>query len=641
MAGRDAYLELGFHEPVRKPGDSPQAQAAMSPKRTFTSAQAIGQDPSAAIVDHGPVDPPGNEYLVGLIFVAVVLLLGLIGGFFVRGMFETSPTPVQAIDVLSVQSVSDFDALPSNASTDVVYFGSRAADQMLAVQPTLDGYDMLLFAKTHADGDRASASTRLLKYGASNQLDKGHSIQELNVFKGEGIDLIRLSNSALIASIVTEDKVSVMRFNEAGRTLWSKDFATSAAGADDIAIAPAADRVLIMAPHEDVGYFRIASLDADGRMRWETMLARPNPMHKSHIAVDELGQSFAVIGSDPNGPDGNQHSIAMIDSDGRILRQAALPMAASETLLDLSPRPGGGLVAFIAGDVSRLVELDANGTLIGGVDLPLMQFPRDARVLPTETNDVLIASTFALAGNRIDLVLEKRGFDGFVLGQRTLSLPEGSSLDDIVRVSDTEYMVTGSVRRDRYLPTDIFLRRISFNSNFPSVETRASADLAAQWTAQPVEVVAEETFEGEEVVVADTPNDSIPIVASISVSDVAEEDLEPAIEVTESEPEPETVASVEIEAVTQQAGTQETVTQEAAIQDEEIVLVEDQVQDSTTIQCRFTCLDAATNSTFPMSGHFSPEFSLSSVQRTQTHIQICQTAGLIPALVEQPECGVN
>lgn len=632
MAGRDAYLELGFHEPPRRQDNASSAQAPTIARKSFTSAQSIGQEPPATIIDHGPPDRPGNEYMVGLIFVAIVLLLGLIGGFFVRGMFDTKPSIDQSFDVLSVQSVSDIDRLPSNASADIVFFGSRAADQMLAAQPVSDGNDMLLFAKSHTDGDSADASTRLLRYGASNQLDKGHSIEELNVFRGEGVDLIRLSNSALIATFVTEDGLSITRLNEAGRKLWSEDFATSLSGTDEITMAEAFDQVVIMAPHEESAHFRIVSIDANGQVRWETKLARPNPIQKALLTVDELGQSFAVVGTASNAPGDNDHSLAMIDSDGRVLRQILLPMAASETLLDVSPRSGGGAVAFITGEASRLVELDATGRSIGETALPFMQYLNDARLLPTDDNDVLIASTFALMGNRIDLVLENRGLDGFVLGQRTLSLPDGSSLDDIVRVGETEYIVTGSVRRDRYLPTDIFLQRISFNANFQPSDARAFADLTPEPLAQPLEATIEEPVESSvETIVDDSPEPTqpieeevAPVVASVAETEALTDAPEESIEILTPAPEAD-----------------EATAQEAVIQDESDLISADTIEDGVATQCRFTCMDPATGGTFPMSGHFSSEYSSSGIRRTESHVRICRSAGLIPALDEQPECGVN
>ncbi|MEM9376465.1 MAG: hypothetical protein AAGA72_09605 [Pseudomonadota bacterium] len=681
MSGRDAYLEMGFSDPSRSESEQVNVEADPRAKR------AAEADRYALAVNKAAPEPSSSagfrDYFVGLLILAAALAVGLAWGYYARGMgLNVNPIDT-SVKILGTQPVPAIEALGTGNNTDVVFIGSPASDQILGIEALPSG-DALLMIKSHLGPSEDGTRSHLVSYSAPLEVGEGHALTSTNLFDGQGLHLVRLGDDSVIVMSVLEEQLTVSRVNESGGFAWSKSFATGAIDRNEVALAPYEDGFVFVAPNESRELSRVVSIKADGAVSWEKLFDRPRSWQRSHVSVDAAGNTFAILGGQERSLGVGDLNIVIMDDNGRVMRQRILSLSGEDVVSGIAPRSDGGVVFLISGGTPRLVQLGASGQRVATTELPYMNFLNDAHLLVSSGGDIVVASTYSLIGNRVDMVIEQRSQDGLLQDQRTISLPEGATLDELVEIDQGEYLTSGSLRRDRYMPTDLFVQRIAFAPNSIAV---ATADLDASFveseallTGSEAELdpisaaaaIAPETPSGETdaALATDAPvvpaePDATPVLATITLAaDAANEEGEDTIDgaldaepSAETEPDPISVTAqpdaVDTEIDATEAPEAEPVTSLAATTGDQGDADGTAFVDTTDLNaaatsrmadapiattCRFECLDPVSGSSFPMSGTLATSL-LNSVEDIRgAHARVCQAATLMPVFDTGPEC---
>ena len=667
MSGRDAYLELGYHQKSVKTPTNPKSEptnAIEAPGEPLAENKfmALDSTPYTAVrpLSETPVEPPKTgDYVAGLLLIMFVLIAGLASGYFGRGWIN--PTTPSASDMTVLSSTNQ-----SAEGSSALIFGSTDSDQVLAMEPLENG-DAVMLVKSHFGPNASDTETRLMRMNAAASSNASSQLTELSPLEGTGLHLTRLGDGTLIALSAQDSEVIVSRVSTTGEKVWSLEFASNPLDRAEVAIVPDMNGFVFMAPSSDRAFSQIVSISAAGDIAWQKQFDRARGWQPAFITLDGSGQTYAVLGAASSDQAFGDQSIAIINSNGEMLRQKLLPLDADEVIAGATVRGDGGVTYLISGPSPRLLYLDATGQSVGTIDLPHMQYFSDAKLQTIANGDTLIASTYALMGDRVDLMLEQKTADGVLLGQSSHTLPAGAKLDDLIQIDDETYLAIGSARSERYRPTDLFLQRVTFTPADLQMASVASVDLnrAAPVAAQE-ESPAAITLESAEITTASAEaSDALPIIASLTLaatdelpeattSETLAETSEPiATETTTSE---DSVEAIEVESALELTETEATDATEPTDSPETVLDVERGVEfvvdenaaalsrffdESIVTQCRFTCLDPSTASTFPMTGHFLPALLADAADASTLHARVCESADLAPDFQTRPVCGIN
>ncbi len=681
MSSRDTYSEPSYGYPPKRPqfektvADAPQPQVA----KTVEPIPVVeAQDMSTGFED----------YFAGLALIMCVLAIGLMAGYFGRGFFSSPSQPKTVISVLGTKPVPAVDTISASVDQDVVFLGSVASEQMVSLE-ILNDERALMLIKTYTGADQNSIQTRFLEYSASQKGEQGHALTKSKTIKGTGLDMVRIGDNALISAVVRNKTLVLSRIDDKGKNVWSKSYDTGAVDRTEISLARKADGIVVIAPADNRNLSRVLSITSDGTVQWDKLFDRARTWRSSLVSADELGNTFVVLGDHIDAQKPGDQNIVLIDDQGRVVRQLLLNLAGEETISGLVPRETGGVTFLIAGDAPRLEHITASGQRLASTSLPHLQFLNDAHLLPAQNGDLIVATTYSLIGNQVDLSLERRNPDGALLGQRTISLPVAATLDDIVEVKAGEFLIGGSIRRNRYMPTDLFVQRVGFTPSsglaLAELPTPQQADLASSSAAESPAAAIEsvelaETPISDESIPASVPEtQSTPMIASLAITQMpvsAEIVSENAIDtqiadtVVESQPlvEPaEETLDAQTEAMLSETAIVAEAGRDSSLEETEASSIEGAVETSATesedaafdifttldpngvaasrfldapvfARCRFTCLDETSGSTFPMTGDFLPAVLASAADVAAAHARMCQSAKLVPSWETKPQC---
>lgn len=657
MAGRDAYLEMGFHEPVEPTKVHPNENTPSVERRTFDSGQPLQPATNVTTATAFPATQQKGDYAAGLIVVLLVLMIGFASGFFGRGMFAPIATDTAKLSPMGIQSAIDAEPLPSGWTPDLALFGSDHSDQLLTFAP-MGGQEAMMLVKVHVNAAASDAETQLVKLTSSVN---GPTFSPQKSVDGSVVSLSSLSDGSLISGRLTNDTLIVERLGSDGTAVWSQNFATSATDPSEISLASSASGIVMLAPSENDSFARIASIKADGFVAWQSSLERPADMTQSLLSVDLDGHIFAVLGSEVAGatPD----STVFLDADGRVLKENIIALTGDDQIAGAVPHAYGGITVFVTGSTPRLELVSPLGERYMTVSLPYMSFSDNAHLLTLESGDLVSTSTVTTTSEGIEVLFEQRSPDGVPLGERVIALPAGSTLDRVIAMEGDEFLLSGSLRSDHYSPTDLFVQRIAFS---PSTHPVTLSDPLAQNTAtplaaytQPVETASTASLDTIDEAAVET---ELPIIASLSIATEAETDAvietvaeessidvaaaeselleaapaDAAPEVADSEPQLEAADTLPIEDASQGAN-------EASVIDIDLdaAAMSRFLGQAIVTQCRFTCLEPATGNTFPATGHFTQSQLIRPGDVATVHTRVCQAADLIPQLETAPSCGLN
>lgn len=647
MSSRDAYRELGFHSLETPPHaaatsinetERPIAPIARGYQTRLSGAAALSTERTRfRLVDH----------ITGLLLILAIFLIGLFSGFFGRGGLEVLSAQADMSPIFATESSLTSEMLPSEANADIALFGSAHADQILAIEPLASGGAMVM-TKSHLIDAESDSATRLIQYEVS---EGGQAFSVARTLDGAGLDLVSLDDGVLVALTIHEGELIVSGRNQDGRRLWSHAFASSALGRQEISIAKHARGFNLLAPSDTTNRVRIASIGSDGAVAWEKTLDQATAVDRTFVTVGESGLTFAIIGTSAQADGPDSESVVILDEMGRLVNQSELNLMAGDRVSGLVAHRFGGAALLISGPDPRLEHIDASGDLIERIDLPYLQSGDFTHVLPLENGDLIIASAFDHLGPRVDALIEQRNMQGDLVAQRTISLPESATFDALTQVSKNEFFIGGSMRTDRYEPTNLFMRRIAFHQdlhpamtlvdlsgmNGPAASGRTDLNGEAAWIEETPVIASLTVSTAPTPAPADlTARTSAEILADNELQAAALETVDTSVIAELDSIDPElTVAELP------EARAPDELALDDSSPDLDAAATSRILEPQPMRQCRFTCLDPNSGTSFPMTGYVSPMSLLNPAEAQAVHARICSSAGLLPNQNTQASCGFN
>lgn len=651
MAGRDAYLEMGFHEPVEQPKVQANENVASLERRTFETGQPLNAPTKPASHLAFSEEEQNREYAAGLIVVLLVLMIGFASGFFGRGFFAPITPTSTDLAPLGSKALVGTETLPSGLNADLAVFGSNRADQLLALAPMTEN-DAMMLIKLHAGFGSDVSETRLVKLTST---PNGATFSPIKAEHASGLGLLALADGVLISAHLDNGNLTLERLDAQGKEIWSQNFATLASDPSEVSLARSGTGLVFLAPSENERFARIASITEDGFVSWQSTLERPADISQTSISADRDGHILAVLGT------GASAVTTFLGSDGRVLKNDVITLSGDDHISAAIPHAYGGISVLVTGSLPRLEQISPTGERYSTVPLPYMSYSENAHLLALNNGDMVATSTFGMRSNAVEILLEQRSPDGVLLGERLIDLPAGATLDQIIPVGDSEYLLSGSLRTDHYAPTDIFAQRISFSpAMHPIILAESTAQgpgFGALEPARPVETQTSITFTPIEEA---SIEEDLPIIASLSISAEPLEEADAAISVVdqtalETATEPVEEASSEtieqVRAENTEAAPNAPVLSEAETEPVEGASIIDIDLDAAAVsrflgqaivtQCRFTCVEPSTGGTFPATGHFLQSQLIRAGDVAAVHTQVCQAADLTPQLETAPNCGIT
>ena len=647
MSSRDAYSELGFHEL-----ESPPHPAATSINETTRFDTPISREYQTRLSDAAALSLERPrfrlvDHITGLLMILAIFLIGLFAGFFGRGGLEFLSAQSNANPVFTTESSLTSETLPSGENADIALFGSSHADQILAIEPLASGGAMIMSMSYLVDG-KADSATRLSRYEVS---EGGQAVSMVKKLDGVGLDLIRLGEGELVALTSHEGELIVSGRNQDGRRLWSHAFASSALERQEISIAKHARGFNLLAPSDTTNRVRIASIGSDGVVAWEKTLDQTTAVDRTFVTVDQSGLTYAVIGASAQTDGAHSESIIILDEMGRLIDQSGLSLTSDDRVSGLVAHPFGGAALLISGSSPRLEQIDASGRLVAKIDLPYLQSGDFTHVLSLENGDLIIASVFDHLGPRVDALIEQRNMQGALVAQRTISLPESATFDTLTQISKNEFFIGGSMRANRYQPTDLFMRRVAFHWDLhPAITMVDLPGLNRVPVSSQIDLNSDARSLEETPIIA-----SLTVSAASSPASADQETMTAGVTdaVDELQTAPLDTIDAPLIAEANDMDLDLDVAQAAeARAPDDLAFIDDSpdldaaatsriLEPQPMTQCGFTCLDPNSGTSFPMTGYVSPISLVNPIEAQAVHARICSSAGLLPKQNTQASCGLN
>ena len=669
MAGRDAYLALGFDQAgdMPKPPENGDTNGIINETSYSGERRHYAPHVNRTVASEETVQK--TDFFAGLVLIICILLIGVFAGFFGRGAIIPASGVNAKPVLLGAEPALEQISLESGARGDLVRFGTDQSDRLVALAHGQNG-NALILVETLAGDDVARRWLTAANGTGAAQIAPAKKLGR------DGVEVVSLGEEGFVTTALADDTLTISRV-QAGKTVWSKNYPTLAGEGSEISLAKSAEGVLVLAPSEDSGFIRMASINADGFVAWESTFERPLGLIGTNVTVDVDSQIYVALTVSDASEAGSAQSLVQFDERGRLVNENVLPLYADDVILNAVPSAYGGVFVLVTGSMPRLEQIGSTGEAVATISLPHMQFQDDAQLLALASGELVISSTLPILDDRVQVLLEQRSQDGVLIGQRAITIPADATVDSIVPVSRGEFLISGSIRQDRYAPTDLYLQRIGFSpETHPVTWTEPEATIVSAAVA-PVETIETSAMltSSREAATQLATSDTLdtPIIASLSIADSRETAVETvsdmstseAIDIAETEEletaslvsELETPVSVDAPQSPTPADPAVAEDQTAAIAQSESLepiggLETDAIdlnaaalsrflgQEFTTL-CRFTCIEAASGNRYPMTGTYLTSQLTSAAQRRAVHARICQSAALAPTLETQPVCGLN
>lgn len=647
MSVRDASDKLSLDEQTRA-----EAFVTVAPEFNPTYAD------KNIIIAPGGDDTPTTfkDHLAGFALIAGVLFIGAIAGYFSRSFIFADPPRSTSVSVLNA-SIGDFDSSPATVKDGNLFaLGSDASEQLLAIDDA-SGNKSLAMVNTHLGGHSAPIQTRLVSITPSKDDKAKLNVANSRLLGGKGLEMRTLADGTVVTATITGNELTLAKRDLTGRPAWSQAFPSVATSSEHVSMLATREGVVVTAPLNSFAQTQVISLSASGEILWNKVLDRPRSVTKTMIAVDRYDNIFAVFDTLTDTAQNEDRKLVLIAPDGNMIWQLLLNLAPDEDVIGITAAHEGGANVLISGARPRLESYDPDGKRLWRTDMPHLQFFNELHLLSAANGDTIVATTYSLIGKRVDVSLERRDDLGLVSDQRSITLPDAATMDVIHETAPGRFLIGGSIRRGRYLPTDLFLKEVAF--------------APLEW---PIQDIYRSTTNVELISESDAPTLisstqkaptakvqlAVERTAPVSTRATTRRNIDPAptpqpvIEDTPSQPatpppgdadDESTVADespVEPElAFVRDVAEEEEIDLDAAAVSRFITDAEEEEPAEPEIasaQCRFVCQDGESGSQFPMSGDVLQSVLLKPADLAATHGFVCEAANLEPALDVKPNC---
>ncbi|MCF6328873.1 MAG: hypothetical protein L3J02_03625, partial [Henriciella sp.] len=425
-------------------------------------------------------------------------------------------------------------------------------------------------------------------------------------------------------------------FGSRGENEWSREMAIATDHQAGVKTVSVLKGTAIAGPSERADRISLTYLGADGELLWQRTFSAYAEHPDIWLEPNKDGSVFiATRAATDRGL--QTYSIMKIDANGQDLWRTPMIVDKDTLLAGLAAYGDGGVYALSSGKVPVLTKFDTYGATAWSVDVPQAKFSSSTSLIAAPNGNAVVAVSYAIASQNLDVWLEERDMHGRVVGEAYVTLPENSSLDALTAATDGRYLLAGSVLPDRFDDADIFVKDVKLRTV----------------SLPPRLVSAAMTVAADPLVHADTDSDPLDRIAEADVDDGSL--VEPvgspdpaALGAPNSAPLVEIDPSVEMLADTEPAPTSpDGLTDTAAALSRFVNGDSQELSQSTVIetdsgvqaQCRFSCLEDGNRSvSFPMWRAIKAPQSAFDLGLPAVHELTCRAAGGIRNISSKPDC---
>ncbi len=554
-------------------------------------------------------------------FLLALVLVGFIGGYSLRGnayaAVNTSATSVMPLTDLTPPVGLDDD---SNRSKLIAVLGSNAPDELLAFNTANDG-NMTALVRLHDTSEASADSVSLLT------IDENGSVHELTRFDAlemRASDVTSLSDGRLVTATLRAGVVNIESLDREGGNRWGHGYDVPAEHLAEVKVVAFPAGTATVGPSKQLDQVRLTFLGLDGELIWQRSFVTNSDAPDFWLKTGANGSVLLAVRS-PDTSTTASHILMRIDGQGREIWSVPVDISTGGALSGLVATSEGGAYLLTTGPVSSLTRYDAKGAPAWDVLMPQAQHFSDIHLLATAQDEAVIATSYALGNERLDIWIEQRNQYGQQIGEINFSLPGLSSIGAVSEASPGRYLLAGSIMPEQFEDSDVFIKSFEFEPVLRPAE-RVVVSLVPEPAYERLARVEEEVLSRTpEIELAETDTSG----SFTEAVEVTETTRNTPVVLAVVEPAPALSDTADVTAISSFIANDGTVTN-VSIEGEQVL----------TVQCRFSCLEAGNSTTaFPMWRAITALKGDFSLGLSAQHELTCQAAGGRMNPVSKPDCG--
>ncbi len=567
-------------------------------------------------------------------FLLVLLLVGFMAGFAIRGpaYASTAQTGQVSLAMTDIATPASSETR-NNRSKLIATIGSQAPDELLAFDAS-GANSLSALVRLHDTGAQGSDKLSLLRI---NPDGSSHEILRQDASDLRATAMAQYPNGSFVTASLHPALLDIRRLGPDGRADWSYQLNTAPDHQAGVKLVALAAGTVIAGPGEQSGQVSVTYLNRDGVLVWQRSFAVDPSMPDIWLAANR-DNSVLVATRNHDDPAQASHTLMRVGPEGQALWTAPVQFDARANLAGLVASGDGGAYVLATGSTTSLTRYNATGTPLWDIPVPQANLFNSIHLVATSHGNAVIAVSYALTDDRLDLWLEERGKFGELIGNSSLTIAGLSTVDAVTEASPGRYFLAGSIRPERYEDSDIFIRSFEFKPVLEPVLVMASAPA-------PAPVLASSA-------VIDVP-DSAPV--TVDDSDIEEAAAPPAETTVADAANPAIVEEIDIAQSTPADRLNDTsssaqITYADSFDDGVAISrfftanrppVDRNTSEVLTVraQCRFSCLERnSTTATFPMWRAIEAPQAAFDAGLPKAHTQTCKAARGVVNPNAQPDC---
>lgn len=580
-----------------------------------------------------------SDTLLGTcMFLAMLLLVGFVAGYALRGnaYAGASDSSLSAMAVAAVPAAPGLDIV-NGADASVSSIGTPAPDELVALHRSANG-DTTSLIRVHSvlDGDLDAFS--LINLSSTGELTE---LMRREVTATGIADMVRLDDGSSVVAIAEPDAISVIGLKPNGQTKWTRNIATAPANKAEVrAIALASGATVVTGPTDSADRIGVTYITEDGEIAWHRSFKADAGM--PDVTVQRAAENSVVLAmrSDVSATDERQYTFVRLGQDGQDIWLSAQSLGETSRLSGLSVGRDGSVFALVTGEATSLVKLDRAGQWAWNAAMPQAKFFQDISLTMTEAGNPIVAISYALANDRLDVWLEERDTTGALIGESSLTLPGSSSIDAFARTTAGNYLIAGSVLPERFADTDVFIKQVAFIPTAPIAPAATSVAVVPEPLAEEIpDTNAADTDKGADDPQMAASTDMSADVVEQDAMMVADSDVAAAEAASELSPMVVTAETPEDLQFEEDSGA--AISRFVSIPALETPGYSMGIAEGTGVQaqCRFSCLDADNaSSEFPMWRAIEAPPGAFSAGLPDIHELTCRAANGVRNPATTPDC---
>lgn len=456
----DMLMDMKDRPSERHPDNQPDSSFIYRGKPEVNSLYIQGVP--HAINSEKPSSLAAEASLKSLIGTSLFLLALLVAGYFAGYMMKSNApsrsgqSPVAALSLSAITPAAGLD-MASKDSKLIAAIGSPASEELIALDAS--GNQTSALIRIH---DTSGMGPDAFSIMAFEQDGSVHEVLRRSDPDLKSMAMARAVNGNYVTASLQSNMMSVHGYKADGKEAWSRQFNIASQHDSAINIAATPQGMIIVGPAETAGSISIVSLANDGALIWQRSLAVDPKLAASLLATDNSGSSFIVLSED-DAASAEHYRLMYISAGGQTIWQTMIALDDGDSPVNLVANGEHGVYLLTTGNTTYLSRYSVQGEMEWQVPLPQARLFSNIELIATQDGDAVVAVSYAIAGDRLDVWFEQRNTAGELIAETNTSLPNSSEVNAIAHPSQGRYLLAGSLRPSRFENTDIFVKDLNFS----------------------------------------------------------------------------------------------------------------------------------------------------------------------------------